>query len=63
MDIYISMVVAAPMILMLLLMMMQLSGLGISLGGNMITILVTGGVTLINIFFLIFLQVKQTKSQ
>jgi len=59
MDIYISVVIAAPMILMLLLIMMKISGLGISLSTSTITLLVVGGVTLINIFFLAFLQVKQ----
>jgi Flp pilus assembly protein TadB len=59
MDIYISIVIAAPMILMLLLMMMKISGLGISLSTSMITLLVVGGVSLINIFFLAFLQIKQ----
>jgi Flp pilus assembly protein TadB len=63
MDMYISMVVAAPMILMLLLMMMKLSGLGISLGANLITLLVTGGVMVINVFFLIFLQIKHPNNQ
>jgi len=59
MDIYISVVIAAPMILMLLLMMMQISGLGTGIGTSMITILIVGGVSLINVFFLIFLRLKQ----
>ena len=59
MDIYISIVIAAPMILMLLLMMMKISGLGVSLSTSMITGLVVGGVSLINIFFIAFLQIKQ----
>ncbi len=59
MDMYISMVVAAPMVLMLLLMMMKLSGLGIALSTSLITLLVVGGVSAINVFFLIFLQLKQ----
>ncbi|VVB82464.1 Type II secretion system (T2SS), protein F [uncultured archaeon] len=59
MDIYISVVIAAPMILMLLLMMMKISGLGISLSTSTLTLLVVGGVSLINIFFLAFLQIKQ----
>ncbi len=62
MDIYISVVIAAPMILMLLLMMMKVSGLGVSLSTNTITFLVAGGVSLINSFFLIFLQLKQPAS-
>jgi hypothetical protein len=59
MDIYISVVIAAPMILMLLLMMMKISGLGISLSTAMISFLVAGGVGMINVLFLVFLQVKQ----
>jgi len=59
MDIYISVVIAAPMILMLLLMMMRISGLGISLSPSMITLIMVLGVTLINIFFLTFLHIKQ----
>jgi hypothetical protein len=62
MDIYISIVIAAPMIFMLLLMMMKISGLGISLSTTLITILVVGGVTIINAFFLIFLQIKQSST-
>ncbi|OGJ16729.1 hypothetical protein A3K74_00745 [Candidatus Pacearchaeota archaeon RBG_13_33_26] len=60
MDIYISVVIAAPMILMLLLMMMKISGFGVSLSTSMITLLVVGGVSLINTAFMIFLQLKQT---
>jgi Flp pilus assembly protein TadB len=62
MDIYISVVIAAPMILMLLLMMMKISGLGIVLSTSTITLLVVGGVSLINILFLIFLQLKQPEA-
>jgi flagellar protein FlaJ len=58
MDIYISVVIAAPMIFMLIFMMMKISGFGVSLSTTMITLLVVGGVSLINVFFLIFLQVK-----
>jgi flagellar protein FlaJ len=58
MDIYISVVIAAPMILMLLLMMMRISGLGLSLSTGMITIIMVLGVTLINILFLTFLHLK-----
>ncbi len=59
MDIYISVVIAAPMILMLLLMMMRISGLGLSFSTNMITLVMVLGVSLMNIIFLAFLQVKQ----
>lgn len=59
MDIYISVVIAAPMILMLLLMMLKIGGLGISLSTGTITIIMILGVVVINIFFLTFLHLKQ----
>jgi len=59
MDIYISLVIAAPMILMLLLIMMRVSGLGISLSTSAITLIMSLGVATINILFLTFLQLKQ----
>ncbi len=60
MDIYISIVIAAPMILMLLLMMMKISGLGIGLSTSTITLIMVMGVTLINVVFLAFLHMKKT---
>jgi archaeal flagellar protein FlaJ len=59
MDIYISVVIAAPMILMLLLMMMKISGLGISMSTNMISLIMVLGVLLINVVFIMFLHLKQ----
>ena len=59
MDIYISVVIAAPMILMLLLMMLKIGGLGISLSTGTITLIMILGVVVINIFFLTFLHLKQ----
>lgn len=59
MDIYISMVIAAPMIFMLVLMMIKISGLGISLGAPMIGLMMVLGVSVINIVFLTFLYLKQ----
>lgn len=59
MDIYISVVIAAPMILMLLLIMMKISGLGLSLSTGAITLMTVMGVFLINIIFLTFLHLKQ----
>lgn len=59
MDIYISVVIAAPMILMLLLIMMRISGLGISLSAGMISLVMVLGVSIINVVFLTFLQLKQ----
>lgn len=59
MDIYISVVIAAPMILMILLMMIKLSGLGISLSTQTITLIMVISVTVINIIFLSILEVKK----
>ena len=59
MDIYISVVIAAPMILMLLLMMMRISGLGIALSPTMISLVMVLAVSIINIIFLVFLHIKQ----
>ncbi|MEM3092003.1 MAG: type II secretion system F family protein [Candidatus Pacearchaeota archaeon] len=61
MDIYISVVIAAPMILMLLLIMMRISGFGISLSPLMITLIMVLSVTMVNIMFLTFLHLKQPK--
>ena len=58
MDIYISLVIAAPMILMLLLIMMKISGLGVAMSTGTITLIMVLGVTIINIVFLTFLQIK-----
>jgi len=59
MDIYISVVIAAPMILMLLLVLIKISNLGIGLSTGMLTFLIILGVSMINIIFLVFLHLKQ----
>ena len=59
MDIYLSVVVVAPMILMLLLMMMKISGLGVSMSNSDIILAIILGVSGINIGFLSFLHLKQ----
>ncbi|MCF7910661.1 type II secretion system F family protein [Candidatus Pacearchaeota archaeon] len=59
MDIYISVVIAAPMILMLLLIMMKISGLGVSLSATSISIIMILAIAGINIGFLTFLQLRQ----
>lgn len=61
MDIYISVVIAAPMIFMLLLMIMKISGLGIQLSVSMITLIMILGVSIINVLFLVFLHLKQPR--
>lgn len=61
MDIYISVVIAAPMILMLLLMVMKIGNIGIELSTTGISLIMISGVALLNIFFMIFLQIKQNQ--
>jgi hypothetical protein len=61
MDVYISVVIAAPMILMILLMMMKMSGMGLSMSVGMITLVMVLAVTAINAVFLMFLHMKRKK--
>ncbi len=60
MDMYISLVIAAPMILMLLMMIMKISGLGVSMSIPMISLSIILGVVIINVVFLSFLQLKRS---
>jgi len=59
MDIYISVVIAAPMIMTMLLVMMSLLDLGIGLSIGALTTIMLLGIALVNIFFLAFLHIKQ----
>lgn len=59
MDIYISVVIAAPMIMMLLLVLMSVSNISIGLGLIELTIIIVAIVALINVMFLVFLHLKQ----
>jgi len=58
-DIYISVVIAAPMILLLLLIMISIAGLGVRFSPAQLSFLSVVAIATINIFFLIFLQIKQ----
>ncbi len=60
MDIYISVVIAAPMILMLMLVMISVSGIQIGFSPYELTFMTIAGVALINIIFLAYLQTKRT---
>ena len=59
MDIYISVVIATPMILLLLLVMISVSGVSIGLGINQMSVLIMLIVGFVNIIFLVFLPLKQ----
>jgi len=63
MDIYISVVIAAPMILMLLLMMIKTTNLGLTgLTTGSITLIMVLGVSGLNILFITYLYLKQPGS-
>ena len=62
MDVYISVVIAAPMILMLLLMIIKISGIGISITSAMISLIMIAGVSIVNFIFIIFLNMKEPPS-
>lgn len=61
MDIYISVVIAAPMILMLLLVMIQISNIQIGFTTNQIALLIIFAIAILNIFFISFLHIKQPR--
>jgi len=58
-DIYISVVIAAPMIFLLLLIMITVSGIGVGFTSVQLSLIAVFGISLLNIAFLIFLQIKQ----
>jgi len=61
MNIYISIVIAAPMILLVLFILMSLAHMGINLRAAAITSIIVLIVGLLNIGFLIFLNAKQPR--
>lgn len=61
MDIYITIAIAAPMILLLILMMLSLSQFDVGLSPKAMAFLVIGSIGLINVVFLVMLQLKQPK--
>lgn len=61
MDIYISVIIAAPMILLLLVIMVSISGIGFGFSAAQMGFLIIAAIALINIVFLGFLHIKQPK--
>lgn len=59
MDIYISVVIAAPMIMMLLMILMSVGIVSLGLGIDAITLIIISIVALINLVFLVFLHLRQ----
>jgi flagellar protein FlaJ len=61
MDIYIGILIAAPLILMVLLILMNVTGMGFGITIETMTYFIVGAIALMNIFFLLFLQIRQPK--
>ncbi len=59
MDIYISVVIAAPMVIMILLVIISASEAGSGYSSTQIGLGIVGVITIINSFFLVFLHIKQ----
>lgn len=58
-DIYISVVIAAPMIFLLLLIMMSISGIQTGFSSAQLSLIGIFGIAMLNVFFIVFLQIKQ----
>jgi len=61
MNIYISVVIAAPMIMMMLFILMSLAQFSTGMNPTMMGILTVLAISLLNIGFLVFLNIKQPK--
>lgn len=59
MDLYITLVIAAPMILLLVIIMLQLSNFDFGISPGLLTFLIIGMIAILNIVFLSLLQLKQ----
>jgi len=63
MDVYISILITAPLILVLLIVIMSLTKLNLGgLSADSLVGLSIGAVAVLNLFFLLFLQIKQPKT-
>ncbi len=61
MDIYISVLITAPLILMMIFVVIQLTNMSTGLTTNMLFVLVIGLVAIANLIFLVVLHLKQPK--
>ncbi len=61
MDIYISVVISAPMLMMILLVLMKVTGAGIGLSVGGLSLVMILIISFINVIFLVFLNLKQPR--
>jgi len=59
MDIYISIIIAAPMIMMMLIILVSITGFNVGMSVPTLAIVIVMVIALINVLFLVFLQIKQ----
>lgn len=59
MDMYISVIIAAPMILMIILILISIQGIGPKLSPFQMSILISAAIAFLNVLFLGFLHLKQ----
>ncbi len=62
MDIYISLLITAPLLLMIIFVVMSMTGFNIGLGIGALNLLIISLIAILNVVFLIVLQVKQPKN-
>lgn len=62
MDVYISLLITAPLILMVIFVVMNMTGFDIGIGITTLNFLIIFLVSLLNVIFLSILQIKQPKS-
>ncbi len=62
MDVYISLLITAPLILMIVFVVMSMTGFDIGIGAASLNFLIIFLVSLLNVIFLAVLQVKQPKN-
>ena len=61
MDIYISVLIAAPLVLMMMFVIMNVAGIGVALSINSILLISVTAVVVVNIIFLVVLNWKQPR--
>ncbi len=61
MDLYISVVIAAPMLLMLLISLIKISGMGFGMSMGVLTLIIVASIAILNIIFLAILHLNQSE--
>jgi len=59
MDLYISIVIATPMIMIMLLVIISISGISTGFNPTQMTTAIIGMVAIVNVLFITFLHMKQ----